>query len=560
MLSLLHIENLAVVEKAEITFLPGFNVLTGETGAGKSIVLGAIGAVLGERVSRDLVRTDAAFATVTAVFSNIPELPWFLENDVAYDSEELIIMRKITADGKGSARVNGLPVTAGQLKLLGDKLLHIHGQHDGQLLLHEQYHLGFLDTFGNYQAEIDAYTESYHNYRNLQASYDDLQMDESEKERRQETLRAQITELENAKLRVDEEDELKERRNLLANSEKLANAVHLAFSALYGGEDHNAGALSLIEEADGHISYVQHLSERFTPLAESLNALRYGAEDVLEHLREIKNSLEFSPEELNDIEARLSTLSALGRKYGRTTEDLLDFLEQAKVELDKLHFASDHAAKLEKQLVESENHLQKTGATLSEKRMQAAKLLEQEVIAQLKDLSMPGVRFSVAFTPQAADKTGLDGVSFLMSANAGEKLGKIAKIASGGELARIMLALKSVLSAKESVFSMVFDEVDTGVSGIAAQRVGEKMSTIAKNKQVICVTHLPQIAALADTHYHILKSIEQARTYTNVSLLSDDGRTREIARLTGGDNITETSLKAAKEQIAAAYDYKKSRA
>ena len=558
MLSLLHIENLAVVERAEITFLPGFNVLTGETGAGKSIVLGAIGAVLGDRVSRDLVRTDAPFATITAVFSNIPKLDWFEENEIEYDETELILMRKITADGKGSARVNGLPVTAGQLKTLGDKLLHIHGQHDGQLLLHEQHHLGFLDSFGDYQVEQDAYQNAYNIYRATERDYHALQMDETEKARRLETLQLQITELESANLRIGEEEELRERRNLLANAEKLANSVHLAFAALNGTDEGDEGALSLIEEADGHISYAAELSETFSPIATALTDLRFGTEDVLERLREVQSGLSFSPEELDDLEARLATLTTLGRKYGRTVEDMLRFLDESKEELDKLHFSADHAMKLEKQLAESEQTLQQAGLTLRKARTQAALRLEQAVIAELQDLSMPGVRFSVEMLEQAADKTGLDGVSFLMSANAGEKLGKISKIASGGELARIMLALKSVLSTKEQIFSMVFDEVDTGVSGIAAQRVGEKMSGIARSKQVICVTHLPQIAALADAHYHISKSIAENRTFTQVDILSKDGRKQEIARLTGGDNITETSLKAAEEQLSAADTYKKS--
>ena len=559
MLSLLHIENLAVVEKAEITFLPGFNVLTGETGAGKSIVLGAIGAILGDRVSRDLVRTDAPFATITAVFTQVAKLDWFDEHEVSYDPDELIIMRKITADGKGSARVNGLPITAGQLKALGDKLLHIHGQHDGQALLHEQHHLDFLDNFGDYQAELLQYKETYTAHRNLQQAFNALQMDEGEKLRRLENLEGQIAELEAANLRIGEEEELKERRNFLVNGEKLSNAVNSAFAALYGGEDIGEGALSLLEEADSHITYAGGLSESFAPISQSLSDLRYGVEDILEHLREMRNSLTFSPDELDELENRLTLIGGLSRKYGRTVEDMLLFLQQAKEELDTLTFSADHAVKLERELTESTKALSKAGLALRKARMTASKNLEEQVVSQLQDLSMPGVRFSVSFVEQAADKTGMDNVSFLMSANAGEKMGKIAKIASGGELARIMLALKSVLSAKESVLSMVFDEVDTGVSGIAAQRVGEKMSNIAREKQVICVTHLPQIAALADTHYHILKSLKDQRTYTQVTQLSNEGRKREIARLTGGDNITETSLKAADEQLLAAEKYKQSR-
>ncbi|MCL2843096.1 MAG: DNA repair protein RecN [Oscillospiraceae bacterium] len=558
MLQLLKIDHVAVVERAEITFGPGFNVLTGETGAGKSIVIDAMGAVLGGRVSRDLVRTGAENATVTAVFTDVPVLDWFEENGVDPE-DELYLLRKITAEGKSSARVNGIPVSAGQLRALGELLLNIHGQHDGQQLLDEVYHLGYLDRFGDVEAPRTAYRSAYNAHRALQAEYNALQMDESEKARRLDTLQFQIQELEEANLRPGEEEALQERRTLLANAGKLAARVNDAFAALYGDDDGSVGAISLVGQADDQVEYAAELSESFKPIAAGLKEARYGLEDAVEQLRDLRDSLEFSPEELDELEARLALLNRLGRKYGGSETEMLAFLERCKEELDTLSFSADRAAKLEKQLAETEQAVITAGQALRAARQKAAKELETRIIKELGELSMPGVRFAVDFAEQAPDATGLDAVSFVMSANAGEKLGKISRIASGGELARIMLALKSVLAENDTVSTMVFDEVDTGVSGIAAQRVGEKMCSLAHAKQVICVTHLPQIAALADGHFLINKQVADGRTYTQVTLLDMDGRKQEIARLTGGDRITDVTLLSAGEQIAAAEAYKTTR-
>ncbi|MCL2568119.1 MAG: DNA repair protein RecN [Oscillospiraceae bacterium] len=558
MLSLLHIENVAVVEKAEIAFGPGFNVLTGETGAGKSIVIDAIGAVLGGRVSRELVRTGAEYASITAVFADIPQLPWFEENGVDWE-DELFLQRKITAEGKGSCRVNGAPISAGQLKALGEQLLNIHGQHEGTLLLEERYHLSYLDGFGSLDTLLTTYRTAYDEHRTIQKEYDTLQMDESEKARRIDTLEHQIEELETANLRPGEEEELREHRSLLANAGKLAEAVEGALVALYGDEDGSAGAIDLLGRADDQISYAASLSERFKPVAGDLSDARYRLEDTLEQLKDLRESLAFSPQELDELESRLALLRRLTRKYGGGETEMHLFLARCKEELDGLSYSANRAAKLEKQLAQTAKAVQDAGETLRSARQTAAADMEARIITELKDLSMPGVRFAVEFEAQAPDRTGVDFVSFVMSANAGEKLGKLSKIASGGELARIMLALKRVLAESETVSTMVFDEVDTGVSGIAAQRVGEKMSGLAGQKQVICVTHLPQIAALADGHYLISKSVSGERTYTQVGPLDHEGRKLELARLTGGENITEVSLLAANEQLEAAEQFKKSR-
>ena len=558
MLSLLHIENVAVVEEAEIRFFPGFNVLTGETGAGKSIVIDAINAVLGGRISRDLVRTGAQQALVTAVFDGVPNLPWFGENDIEQE-DELYLQRRVTADGKGSARVNGKPVSAGQLKSLGEVLLNIHGQHDGQELMQEATHLHYLDSFGGAQgaALLGNYATVYAEFEAKKREYLSLQMDESEKARRLDMLKHQVEELEGANLQVGEEAALRERRSLLANAEKLETAAAGAYDALYGGDEIGEGAQSLLGQAEGQVSYAAGVSELFLPLAQQLESLRYGLEDAVAQLRDIRENLEFSPQELDEIEDRLSLLSRLGRKYGSREEEMLAFLEQSRQELDSLHFSADREEKLKAQLEGLEQKVINAGQALSQARKTAGEALKVQVEDQLKDLSMKGAQFSVEIEAQAPDETGMDAVGFLLSANAGEKLGKLSKIASGGELARIMLALKTVLSESEAIGTMVFDEVDTGVSGIAAQRVGEKLSDLAQKKQVICVTHLPQIAALADAHYLILKSEQAGRTYTQVTQLEEQGQERELARLIGGENITDATLQAAKDQRRAAKGYKK---
>ena len=417
--------------------------------------------------------------------------------------------------------------------------------------------MAYLDSFGGLENLLEAYQTAYGAWRAVLKEYEALQMDEGEKARRMDSLQFQIEELESAALRPGEEEELRERRSLLANAEKLAEAVGEAVWAIDGGDDReDAGALVRIQQADGQIAYAATLSERFGPAAQGLTELRYSLEDLLEQLREAQESLAFSPQELDELEARLSLISRLKRKYGGSETEMLAFLERSKQELDDLSFAEGRAAKLEGELTRTKAAVDSAGEVLREARQKAAREMEGRIVAELMDLSMPGVRFAVEICPQEPDRTGIDQVTFLMSANAGEKLGKISKVASGGELARIMLALKGVLAENEPVSTMVFDEVDTGVSGIAAQRVGEKMSRLAGLKQIICVTHLPQIAALADGHYLISKSVSGDRTYTQVGPLDLEGRTLELARLTGGENVTELTLLAASEQLKAAERYK----
>lgn len=557
MLSLLHIENIAVIEKADIEFGPGLNVLTGETGAGKSIVIDSLGAVLGGRATRELVRTGAETASVTAVFPDTgAEISEWCEQSGIECEEELILMRKINADGKTSCRVNGTPVSASQLRNLGEKLLNIHGQHDGQRLLAEHNHLEYLDSFGAHSKELGMYTECHSRYTAAKAERDSLLLDEGEKARRIDILEFQIDELEQANLKPGEADSLKSRSDFLKNAGKLSEAVNIAFQAIHGG-DEGQGAIDLIGEAEQNISYALNFSAEFKDLAECTETLKYSAEDIAEQLMDIKDRLEFSPEEQDKIEERLALLTRILRKYGGDEEAILAMLERLKNELSDIKYSAEKVVKLEKILDERHAKLLTAGKALSDARAKVAKKLEKRIISELEHLSMRGIVFTVEISPRESfDSRGFDQVRFLMSANAGEKLSRISKVASGGELARIMLAMKNVLAESEKLGTMVFDEIDTGVSGIAAQRVGEKLSDLARIRQVLCVTHLPQIAALADLHFSIQKNIRNGRTYTDIKHLDRFGRAEEIARLTGGEHVTEMTLNSAGELLDSAEEYK----
>ncbi len=559
MLELLHIENIAVIEKADIEFERGLNVLTGETGAGKSIVIDSLGAVLGLRVSKDIVRAGESRGTVTASFSGEDASGWCAENGVDFE-DELIIMRRISADGKNQCRVNGCPVSVAQLKELGSMLLDIHGQNDGQRLLDENSHRQYLDGFGGLEPDVETYRAVYRNFRDVKEELDRLSMDEGEKERKADILKFQIDELERANIKPGETAEKTARRELLRNSVKLTDAVENAFRAMYGGEDYE-GAASLIGDAAGEIQSASRYTDTLSELGKNLEDLRYTAEDIAEQLRDFRESLDYSPEELDELENRLDGLKKLSRKYGDTEEEMLLFLDRAKGELEDIEYSAEKVEKLTAELDKCRAAAEVSAEKLSAKRKTAAGKLEKRIKAELESLNMPGVRFAVEFSPvpgpDGFNAAGSDEVRFLMSANAGQNMGRISRIASGGELSRIMLAMKSVLAENDSVGSMVFDEIDTGVSGVAAQRVGEKLCKLSAEKQVICVTHLPQIAAMADAHFEILKRVEGGGTFTQVTKLDENGRIREIARLTGGDNITETTLKSAAEQVEAAEEYKR---
>ena len=536
-----------MIECSDITFDRGFNVLTGETGAGKSIVIDAISAILGERAYRDMIRTGANKASVRAVFTDVPEYPWFQENAVPYDSET-VIHREIHLDGKNVCRVNGTLVTVSILRKLGIQLINIHGQHDSASLLDEQNHLGFLDSFADIGDLLLEHQTRYGTVSELRRQIDRMTMDEGEKLRRMETLRYQIEEISKAGLEAGEDEVLEDRRKLLQNAEKLSSGMEQAVECLYGGEESD-GAASLLAQAERELARLSRYTDSFAQLHERVSDLMYQVQDVAEEVRDARADLSYSADELEQIESRLDVIHKLRRKYGATCEDILAYMDRAQQELDEIEFADDHLDRLKQKLEKAEASAWETAYALRERRKQTALMLAERILTELAQLDMPRVQFDCRFNQTPLTALGADDVVFYMSANAGEALRSMSKVASGGELARIMLAMKNVLAEKDKVDTLIFDEVDTGVSGRAAQKVAEKLRAVAKHKQVLCVTHLPQLAALAQTHLLIAKSERDGRTYTTVTPLDTEGRKRELARIIGGTTITEITLKSAEEML-----------
>lgn len=547
MLNLLHIENIAVIESADISFDAGFNVLTGETGAGKSIVIDAISAIIGERAYRDMIRTGTSKASVRAVFSQVPAFSWFTENGVAYDPET-VIQRDISLDGKNICRVNGALVSVAMLHQLGIQLINIHGQHDSASLFDEENHLIFLDNFASNQALRDTYREKYEAVAALRRDIQKMTMDEGEKLRRVETLQYQVAEIEKAELEPGEDDVLEERRKLLQNAERLSKGMDEAVEALYGDEESD-GASGLLAQAEHALGRLARFSDRFASLHDRVTDLMYQVRDIAEETKDARDDLSYSADELEQIESRLDIIHRLRKKYGATCQDILDYLDKARKELDDIEFADDHLERLKQKLQKAEEEAWNAAKLLRENRKKNARAMSQRILQELSELDMPRVQFECVFQEQDLMPSGADAVAFYLSANAGEALKPLSKVASGGELARIMLSMKNVLAEKDQIATLIFDEVDTGVSGRAAQKVAEKLRKLAQHKQVLCVTHLPQMAALANTHMLISKAERDGRTYTTVTPLDFEGRKRELARIIGGANITETTLKSAEEML-----------
>ncbi len=558
MLDLLHIENIAVIEQADVEFGPGLNVLTGETGAGKSIVIDAIGAILGERTSKGLVRTGTSAALISAELRISDQTAeWLRNEEIPFDrDEDLILTRRITAEGKTTCRINGVPVSAAQLKTLGDMIFDVHGQNDGRRLLNESNHRAYLDAYGDLSAVCTSFSEEYRRYTALRRELEEVRNAEADREYREEKLKREIRELEEAELQVGEEDTLRTRENVLRNQEKLRDKLERAYSCFHGNDDEE-GIVSLSLTAEAAAEQAARFAESLAELAKNIGDFRYRAEDISDQLQDALRELEGSPGELDRIEERLAVYRRMIRRYG-SVETALSRLQEAKNELEDVENLSERLEKLSADMVQSKEQLLAKGETLSRGRHKAADGLSEAVQRELADLSMPGARFVVGFTPKNGDgfdSHGLEDVCFLLSANAGEVPGRLSRIASGGELSRIMLALKNVLrGGSEDV--LVFDEIDTGVSGIAAQRVGEKLAELAADRQVLCVTHLPQLAAMADIQFSIEKSQRDGRTFTSVSKLDETGRQRELARLIGGETITDATLRGAGELIEAARNYK----
>ena len=548
MITLLHIENIAVIEQADITFHRGFNVLSGETGAGKSIIIDAISAILGERTYREVIRTGSDKAFVSAVFQDVPCLPWFEQMHVPYETE-LTVQREIFLDGRNLCRVNGQGVSVSVLRALGQQLISIHGQHDSQQLFDEERHISLLDAFAGDHALLQEYLDAFEKVRTCKQEMDRLSMDEGEKARRQEMLQFQIRELERADLKPGEDESLEQRQKLLMNSEKLSSVLNTAFEHLMGGEDSD-GACALLSKSIHSLGTAVRYDHSMADIHARLQDLSYQLEDVGELLRDYRDGMSSADEELDEIGARLDLIHKLRRKYGATCADMLAFLENARKELDDIVFADEKLRRAEKAYASAVASAEEIALRLRKERQTAAKELEERISLELAELNMPKVRFLCQFTEVPLCMNGLDSVRFLMSANVGESLKPLSKVASGGELARIMLALKNVMAEQESVGTMIFDEVDAGVSGRAAQKVAEKLRKVAGGRQVLCVTHLPQIAALAEHHLLISKTVHHERTYTQVCTLDRAGRVQELARMIGGTVITDTTLKSAAEMLA----------
>lgn len=558
MLRELHIENIAIIEKADIEFSNGFNVMTGETGAGKSIIIDSMNAVLGGRTTRDMVRHGADRATVTAVFDSDGVETWLENNEIDIE-DELIIQRKINVEGKSSCRVSGVPVSVSQLRELGGLLLNIHGQNDGRQLMDEASHLSYLDAYGDYDAEYAAFQEAYAQYKEIVRKINRLSMDEEEKRRMTESLEYRVSELSKANLEVGEEAQLEARAEIMRNAEKLSENLGMAFDALYDGQ---YNALGLIADAQYGIQRVLDYTPDLCGAPDALEQANLLLNDVAEQLRDILAELDFSPEEYDRIETRLSQLRKLERKYGTDEAGLIELLDTSRQKLEEMQSSDDLIQLYEKQAESARAKVRSCAAKLTVARKQAGAELAERIQRELAYLSMPSVQFITEIIPVGGKdgfiSTGADEVRFLISANAGEKPGRISKIASGGELSRIMLAMKTVFAEADPVPTLVFDEIDTGISGIAAQRVAEKIASLAEQVQIICVTHLPQIAAMGTQNFRILKHEKQGRTFTAVTPLSYNDKIKEIARLQSGEVLTQASLDGAAELIHAADLYKES--
>ena len=547
MLSHLQIENIAVIEQAEIAFDRGLNVLTGETGAGKSIVIDSISAILGARTYRDLIRTGCDRAVVSAVFTDVPQYGWFAENGIPF-SNEVLIRRELFTDGRNVCRVNGQVVSVALLRDLGKCLINIHGQNDTQSLFDEQTHLAYLDALAPTTEKQTAYQGAYETYRICAEAVRQLSMDAGARMRKMETLRHEIQEIENAAIQDGEDEELASKQHILINAERVSDSLAAALSALYGDEN-GSGAADLLSSAEKELKHLGNIDESFAKQADQLAQLRYAMEDVSQTLRAQFDDISFSSNELEIIEDRLALLKKLKVKYGPTLLNILQYLKDAKDNLDTLDCSDEKLEQLKAELATAEKQAREAAQSLREERQTTAKQLQHRMEDELSQLAMPNFRFSVEFEPTELQQTGMDAVRFLMSANVGENLKPLSKIASGGELARIMLALENILSERGQVPTMIFDEVDAGVSGRAAQKVAEKLLDTANGKQVLCVTHLAQIAAMADTHMLICKNVQNGRTYTSVIKLDHRQRVEELARIIGGANITQTTRDSAEEML-----------
>lgn len=549
MLAQLFIRNIAVIEKASIDLEKGFTVLTGETGAGKSIIIDAIHAVLGERTSKELVRTGTDSASVSALFTGLDEDTLSLLDRLSLPREEdgsLLIQRDIRLEGRSTCKINGAPATVSMLKQLGPRLVTIHGQHESYELLSPEVHMEYLDSFAGLESLLAEYQAAYRTLRETQRQLEALQTDEGEKARLSDLLHYQIDEIEAANVRVGEREELEAQRELIRNSEKIASALEL-LRGLLSGDEESEGLLAGISQAAAQAGRVAAYLPELAEASQKLQEAGYLLEDVDAILH--GTAVDFDPALQESIEERLDLLYKLGLKYGGSEEKILEYLEDCRIRLHQIEFSNE-----ERERLEAQYETQKTAAIalakeLSEQRKAASKQFISQVKGELAFLNMPGIAFETEIQRVPLNHMGCDKLQFLVSANKGEPPKPMSKIASGGELSRIMLAIKTVLSGKDKVDTLIFDEVDTGISGAAANKVGQKLKQVSQNRQVLCITHLAQIAALADHHFLISKHVEGERTYTQVQGLDFEGRKREVARIIGGDQVTDLQLEMAGEML-----------
>lgn len=552
MLSNLQIENIAVIKSASIDFENGFNVMTGETGAGKSIVIDSLNAILGERTSRELIRSGADSASVCAEFQNVGDnVKNELEKLGIEKDDTLIVSRKLTPDGKNVCRINGMPATVSMLKALGVQLVNIHGQLDNQSLLSPETHCSFIDKLAGSGRELNEFKELYSLYIKKENELKSLNTDVNEKNRRLDILNYQIEEIQKADIRPGEKDELTEKLGFLRNAEKVLDLLHAAYAAL-NGDGEMPGAADIAADAASKLLSAADYSSDFTETANGVNDAAMNLSAYTEELRDKIYSLDYDPSETERAEERLDVIYRLSQKYGDSEEDILAYLENAEKERDALSFSDERAEQLRAETEKAYNEALDAAKKLSEIRIEAGKKFSADVERELAFLDMPSVKFIVNDSVGELYENGIDNIEFLLSANAGEEPKPLSKIASGGELSRIMLAIKCVLSELDDIDTLIFDEIDSGVSGRAALKIAAKMKELSKTHQVICVTHLAQIAAFADEHKLISKEEKDGRTYTCIASLDYNGRKYELARIMGGLTVTQSILNSAEELLSSA--------
>ena len=551
MLSQLYIENIAVIRQATIDFQQGFHVFTGETGAGKTILISAINAVLGGRTFKEIIRTGETRATVSALFTEISEELCKKIEVLGYPLEDnqLLVQREIDLSGKGQCRLDGRPATAAMLREVCSLLIDIHGQHDNQELLSAEKHLGFLDSYGAYPQEMAAYTAAYERMCECAARLDKLQMDESYKLQRMDILQFQIKEIGDAKLSDGEEEQLVEQQKRIRNAERITESLGAVYTLLNGDGEEMRGALEALEEVSAELDTAAKYLTEFEGYGEKLSDAYYMLEELGSRARDTLEDADFDPRQLDAIESRLDTIYKLKKKYGNSIAEILEYFDRISEEYQSLELSDELTARLQRELDEANLALHTAAEALTARRLAAAAEFSERVEQELAYLDMAGVRFSITRREKPYGPTGADEMEFMICTNTGEEAKPLAKIASGGELARIMLAIKNVLAEKDGIGTIIFDEVDTGVSGRAAQKIGKKLAEVARHRQVICVTHLAPVAACAAHHYRIYKTVEDGRTFTRVEELTRPQRVQELARIMVGENITDSALKSAEEML-----------